>query len=294
MSARAIGTATVSFGLVSVPVKLYSAGDTTAALSFNWIHKECGSRLKQQYICARDGVVVERDEMVKGYEFQRDQYVLFTPEELKALEEKANNTIDIVEFVPAEKVARVYVEKPYYLGPDKGGDRPYRLLSQAMRETGLSALGRYAARGKQYLVLLSPLGEGLVMEQLRYTHEVRSFSEVPVGAAEVRPKELELAVQLIRQIATDEFRPESYRDDVRDRIMELIQRKIEGEDITQAPTEAPPAQIIDLMEALKASLARASAAADEAPAPAAGRKPAKRASPAKEAAPKKRAAGGSR
>jgi DNA end-binding protein Ku len=292
MSARAIGTATVSFGLVSVPVKLYSAGDTTAALSFNWIHKDCGSRLKQQYICAQEGVVVERDSMVKGYEFQRDQYVLFTTEELKALEEKANNTIEIVEFVPADRVARVYVDKPYYLGPDKGGDRAYRLLSQAMRETGLSALGRYAARGKQYLVLLSPLGEGVVMEQLRYSHEVRSFSEVPIGAAEVKPKELDLAVQLIRQIAAEEFHPESYRDDVRERMLELIQRKIEGEDITQAPSEAPPAQIIDLMEALKASLARASEA-EESVSPASGRKSAKRASPAKKTATRKRAAGGS-
>ncbi|HSJ16404.1 MAG TPA: Ku protein [Longimicrobiales bacterium] len=290
MSARAIGTATVSFGLVSVPIKLYSAGDTTAALSFNWIHRECGSRLKQQYICAKEGVIVERDAMVKGYEFTRDQYVLFSPEELKALEEKANNTIEIVEFVPADRVDRVFVDKPYFLGPDKGGDRAYRLLSQAMRATGLSALGRYAARGKQYLVLLSPHEEGIIMEQLRYTHEVRSFGEVPLGEAEVKPKELELAVQLIRQIAADEFKPENYRDDVRDRVLELIQRKVEGEDITQAPAEAPQAQIIDLMEALKASLARSGAAEPEGTG---ARKAAKRASaPAKKAAPRKKAAGG--
>ncbi|NJD10972.1 MAG: Ku protein, partial [Gemmatimonadetes bacterium] len=207
---------------------------------------------------------------------------------------KADNTIEIVEFVPAAKVARVYVDRPYYLGPDRGGDRAYRLLSQAMRETGLSALGRYAARGKQYLVLLSPLGDGLVMEQLRYAHEVRSFEEVPIGAADVKPKELELAVQLIRQIASDEFHPESYRDDVRERIMELIRRKIDGEDITQAPVAAPPPQIIDLMQALKASLARAGAASEAVAPAAADRKSAKRASPEKKAAPKKRAAGGSR
>lgn len=293
MSARAIGTATVSFGLVSVPVKLYSAGDTTAAITFNWIHKDCGSRLKQQYVCAQEGVVVERDAMVKGYEFQRDQYVLFNPEELKALEEKANNTVEIVEFVPADRVDRVYVDKPYYLGPDKGGDRAYRLLSQAMRETGLSALGRYAARGKQYLVLLSPLGEGIVMEQLRYTHEVRSFEEVPLGDADIKPKELELAVQLIKQIATDEFHPENYKDDVRERVLELIQRKVEGEDITQAPVEAPQVQIIDLMEALKASLAKAGGSADAETSPA--RKSAKRAAaPEKKAPTKKRAAGGSK
>jgi DNA end-binding protein Ku len=292
MSARAIGTATVSFGLVSVPVKLFSTGDTTAAVSFNWIHRDCGSRLKQQYICAREGTIVEKDDMVKGYEFARDQYVLFTGEELKALEQKADNTIEIVEFVPFEKVDRVYVDKPYYLGPDKGGDRAYRLLGAAMRATGLSALGRYAARGKQYLVLLTPQDDGILMEQLRYAHEVRSFADVPIGSAEVKPKELELAVQLIRQIATDEFKPDAYQDEVRNRVLELIQRKIEGEDITEAPAEAPQTQIIDLMEALKASLARSGGASsgDEESA----RKPAKSAASEKGAkrAPRKRAAGG--
>jgi len=286
MSARAIGTATVSFGLVSVPVKLYSTGDTTAAVSFNWIHRDCGSRLKQQYICAKDGTVVEKDDMVKGYEFARDQYVLFTTDELKALEQKADNTIDIAEFVPYDKVDRVYVDKPYYLGPDKGGDRAYRLLGAAMRATGLSALGRYAARGKQYLVLLSPLDDGILMEQLRYAHEVRSMEDVPIGSAEVKDRELDLAVQLIRQIATDEFNPQAYRDEVRERVQELIQRKIEGEDITEAPTEAPQTQIIDLMEALKASLSRSEGARDDE-----ARKPSQRAAAAKKA-PKKRAAGG--
>ena len=290
MSARAIGTATVSFGLVSVPVKLYSTGDTTAAVSFNWIHKDCGSRLKQQYICATEGTVVEKNDMVKGYEFAREQYVLFSTEELKALEQKADNTIEIVEFVPFEKVDRVYVDKPYYLGPDKGGDRAYRLLGAAMRATGLSALGRYAARGKQYLVLLTPQDDGILMEQLRYSHEVRSFADVPIGSAEVKEKELELAVQLIRQIATDDFKPDAYRDEVRERVLELIQRKIEGEDITESPVEAPQTQIIDLMEALKASLARSGGASEET----SSRKPAKRATPEKAAkrAPKKRAAGG--
>jgi DNA end-binding protein Ku len=291
MSARAIGTATVSFGLVSVPIKLYSTGDTTAAVSFNWIHKDCGSRLKQQYICAREGTVVEKGDMVKGYEFARDQYVLFNTDELKALEQKADNTIEIVEFVPFDKVDRVYVDKPYYLGPDKGGDRAYRLLGAAMRATGLSALGRYAARGKQYLVLLTPQEEGIVMEQLRYSHEVRSFEDVPIGSAEVKDKELELAVQLIRQIATDEFKPESYRDEVRERVLELIQKKIEGEDITEAPVEAPQTQIIDLMEALKASLARSGESDED---QMTGRKAAKSAASAKTArrAPRKKAAGG--
>jgi DNA end-binding protein Ku len=291
MSARAIGTATVSFGLVSVPVKMYSTGDTTAAVSFNWIHRDCGSRLKQQYVCAREGTVVEKGDMVKGYEFARDQYVLFTTDELKTLEQKADSTIEIVEFVPFEKVDRVYVDKPYYLGPDKGGDRAYRLLGAAMRATGLSALGRYAARGKQYLVLLTPQADGILMEQLRYSHEVRSFEDVPIGSAEVKEKELELAVQLIRQIATEEFRPEAYRDEVRDRVLELIQRKIEGEDITEAPVEAPQTQIIDLMEALKASLARSESGSEEEPK--SGRKGAKSAAgKTTRRAARKKAAGG--
>ena len=289
MSARAIGSATISFGLVSVPCKVYSAGDSTAAVSFNWIHKDCGSRLKQQYICAREGTVVEKDDMVKGYEFAKDQYVLFTTEELKALDQKADSTIEIVEFVPADQVEKVYLDKVVYLGPDKGGDRAYRLLSAAMRETGLSALGRYAARGKQYLVLLSPMKDGIVMEQLRYAHEVRTFDEVPIGEAEVKDQELKLAIQLIDQIRSEQFEPGKYQDEVRERQLELIQRKIEGEDITAAPVEAPQAQIIDLMAALKASLARQEQASD-----ADARKPAQRAASksAAKKATKRKASGG--
>ena len=256
MSARAIGTANISFGLVSVPVKLFSAADYSAGVSFNWIHKDCGSRLKQQYICAQDNQKVERDEMIKGYEFAKGQYVTFTPEELKALEERGDGSIEIVEFVPADKVDRVYIDKPYYLGPDKGGDRAYRLLGEAMRRTGLSALGRYAARGKQYLVLLSPWRNGMILEQLHYAHEVRTMDDVPIPTGDVKEQELKLAISLIEQLKSDEFKPDQYKDDVRERVLELIEKKIQGEDITEAPDEAPKTQIIDLMEALKASLSK--------------------------------------
>ena len=277
MPARAIGTANISFGLVSVPVKLFSAADYSAGVSFNWIHKNCGSRLKQQYICARDGEKVERDDMIKGYEFAKDKYVTFTPDELKALEERGDGSIDIVEFVPADKVERVYLDKPYYLGPDKGGDRAYRLLAEAMRRTKLSALGRYAARGKQYLVLLSPMRNGMVMEQLHYAHEVRTMDEVPIPSGEVKDQELKLAVNLIEQLKNEEFRPDQYKDDVRERVLELIQRKVEGEDITESVEEAPKTQIIDLMEALKASLARTPTEPEEAADGSEERKGAKRA-----------------
>jgi len=280
MPARALGSATVSFGLVSIPVKLYSATESAAAITFNWLHAKCGSRLKQQYVCPTDNETVARGDMVKGYEFAKDRYVTFTPEELKAIEEESTQTIEITEFVPLAKIDPIYFDKPYYLGPDKGGDKAYRLLAAAMEETGRAALGRYAARGKQYLVLLRPLGEGLVLQQLHYADEVRSLSDVPMAAAEVKEAELKLAVQLVDQISSEAFRPEAYEDDVRKRVRDLIQRKVDGQQIS-APAQpaGQGARIIDLMEALKASLA----AKPVAPAPrvsaaeaGGGRRPAKR------------------
>src|SRR2546427_8796460 len=256
MSAHSIGSATISFGRVSVPVKMFSTGESSAAISFNWLHKKDGARLKQQYVCSKDGEKVEKDDMVKGYEFSKGQYVIFTPEELKALEEKASGAIDIAEFLPAEQVDRLYQDRCYFLGPDKGGERAYTLLGQALKQTGRVALGQYAARGKQYLVLVRPLRDGLVMEQLRYADEVRSIAEVPIPKTEVKKPELTLAVQLIEQAASEAFRPEAYADNVRKRVLEQIQRKVEGQEITEEPTEAPKTQIIDLMAALKASLAK--------------------------------------
>ena len=273
MSARPIGSATIAFGLVSVPIKLYSTGESSAAVSFNWLHKKDGSRLKQQYVCSQDGEKVEKDDMVKGYEFSKGQYVTFTPEELKALDEKGNGAIDIGEFVPAHLVDRLWLEKAYFLGPDKGGERAYRLLAAALRETKRAALGQFASRGKQYLVLIRPLEDGLVMEQLHYADEIRSIKDVDLPEGELKKGELGLAVQLIEQGATDKFEPEKYEDTVKKRVLESIQLKVEGHEITSEPAAAPETQIIDLMEALKQSLAKggtSSEAAEE-------RKPAKRA-----------------
>ena len=256
MPARSIASATISFGLVSVPVGLYSSSESSATFSFNMIHKKCGTRLKQQYICPKDNEVVERDDIAKGYEFAKGQYVLFSPEELKALDEKATNTIDISEFVPLAKVDRIYLDRTYYLGPDKGGERAYKLLTEALEKTGRAAIGQYSARGKQYLVLIRPMNGVLAMEQLHYAGELRSAADVPVPEVKLKPTELTLAEQLIEQSATDEFKPEAYHDQVRDRVLEAIQQKVEGEEITAEPQEAPQAKIIDLMEALKASLAK--------------------------------------
>lgn len=270
---------------------MFSAAENSGSVSFNWIHKGCGSRLKQQYICARDGTKVEREDMIKGYEFAKDQYVLFNPDELKALEEVGTNTIEIMEFVPASKVQRIYIDRPYYLAPGKGGDRAYRLLREAMRETQLSAIGRYAARGKQYLVMLSPMEDAIMLEYLHYADEVRPLSEIPIPSGDIKDNELKLAVNLVQQLATDEFRPEQYKDDVHERVLELITKKIEGEDITHAaPEEAPATQIIDLMAALKASLERSDARSADEDEDAAERKGPKRAAaekPARKAARKK-------
>jgi DNA end-binding protein Ku len=259
MPARALSTATISFGLVSIPVKLYSAAESKSALAFNQIHKKDGSRIKQQLVSARTGEVVPREEIVKGYEFAKDQYVLFEPEELKALEAAATHTIDIVEFLKSEQIERRYLDKVYYLGTDKGGARAYKLLAQVLVDTGRVALGKYAARGKQYLVMVRPMENGLVMEQLHYPDELRSFSEVPIEDATVKPAELKLATQLVEQAASDDFKPENYKDEVRERMLALIERKVEGEDITLAPTAEPEHKIIDIMEALKASLAAGAA-----------------------------------
>ena len=287
MSAHAIGSATLSFGLVSVPVKMFSAGESASAISFNWLHKKDGARLKQQYVCSKDGEKVEKDEMVKGYEFTKGQYVIFTPAELKALEERATGAIDITEFVPAPQVDRLFLEKSYFLGPDKGGERAYRLLAEALKQTGRVAVGQYAARGKQYLISVRPMGDGLVMEQLRYNNEIRSIAEVPIPKADVKKPELQLAVQLIEQAGSPAFRPEAYEDNVRKRVLEQIQQKVEGHEITEEPLEAPKTQVIDLMEALKASL--------KGRGPGGERKPAKRVesrrTKAAEAAPKRKVGG---
>jgi DNA end-binding protein Ku len=279
MAARSIGTLTVSFGLVSIPVKLYSATEASRGIHFNFLHKGCGSRLKQQYLCIKEEVVVPREEMVKGYEFAKDQYVMFTPDELKALEEAGTHTAEITEFVPIDSVDPVYFDKAYYLAPDKGGAKPYALLAKALRESGRCALGRWAARGKQYIVMIRPVadegGDGLVMQQLLYAGEVRPIKDLDIPKTDVKAAELKLAQQLIDQQASEAFDPAAYTDEVRARVEAAVQKKVEGEEITLA--EAPEgggAQVIDLMEALRASLEKKPAAPAKARET---RKPAKRA-----------------
>jgi len=302
MAPRSIASLTVSFGLVSIPVKLFSATEASHAISFNLLHKECGSRLKQQYLCVKDEVPVPREDMVKGYEFAKDQYVMFSPEELKAMEEAGTHSAEIAEFVPIASIDPVYFDKAYYLAPDKGGAKPYALFARALRESKRCAIGRWAARGKQYIVMIRPVEDGLVMQQLLYAGEVRSIKEIDIPKGEVKDAELKLAQQLIEQQSSDKFDPGPYVDDVRTRIEAAVQKKVEGQEITMAEEPVGGAQVIDLMEALRASLEKkgpakaralqpAEAPAAQAPAPvASARKPPKRAQesevPAKKAAKK--------
>src|SRR3954467_12064959 len=260
MAARSIASLTVSFGLVSIPVRLFSATEASRAISFNLLHKACGSRLKQQYFCVKEEVPVGREDMVKGYEFTKDQYVMFSPEELKAMEEVGTHTADITEFVPIDSIDPVYFDKAYYLAPDKGGAKPYALLAKALRESNRCAVGRWAARGKQYIVMIRPVEQGLVMQQLLYGSEVRSMKDIDIPPTEVKDAELKLAQQLIEQQASDTFDPGAYTDDVRARIDAAVQKKVEGQEITMSQAPEATAQVIALREALRESLDKKSPA----------------------------------
>jgi DNA end-binding protein Ku len=255
MPARSIGSGTISFGLVSIPVRLYVATHSEQ-LSFNMLHASCGSRIRQQLVCPKDERPVERGEIVKGYEFAKDRYVTFTDDELRALEAEASRAIDIREFVPLEKVDPIFFENAHYLGPDKGAEKAYRLLAQAMRDTGRVALAQFVARGKEHLVLIRPYADGLVMHYLYHADEVRRFDEIDRGGEPaVRAGEVELARKLIEQLSADAFRPEQFSDEYRQRLEAAVQRKIAGEEVTAAAPPRARAEVIDLMEALKQSLA---------------------------------------
>jgi len=255
MAPRAIASGTISFGLVSVPVKMFS-GTQSKSLSFNLLHAKDNSRLRQQYICQTCGEVVERDQMARGYEYAKDQYAVLGAEELKALDSQSDQSIEIEEFVPIDSIDPIYFEKTYLLGPDKGGNKAYRLLREAMAKAGKGAVAKFSTRGREQLVLLREAQGGLMLHALYYADEVRDFSEIERGD-EVTPKpgEIDLAVQLIEQLGTQAFDAAKYKDEYRDRAMALIEQKVAGQEITVGPARTPKGQIIDLMEALKQSLA---------------------------------------
>jgi DNA end-binding protein Ku len=263
--ARSIASLTISFGLVAIPVKLYSATVSSERISFNLLRQKDGSRVKQQYVAVNDGKIVERSEMVKGYEFAKDQYVMFSPEELKELEDSTSHAIDIGQFVPLESVDPVYFDGTYYLAPDKGGAKPYTLLATALRKARQCAVGRWISRGKEHIVVIRPIGDGLALHQLHFQAEVRDLKDLGVEAAPVSEPELKLAQQLIDHLAAKRFDPNEYADEHKARVQAAIQKKVEGKEVSlaEAPVSAKSGNVIDLMEALRASIdARGSKAGD--------------------------------
>jgi len=281
---HALGSGTISFGLVSIPIKLYTSA-SSQSVAYNLLHAKCGSRVRQQYVCPLDNEVVERGDLVKGFEFAKDQYVRVTDAELKALEGEASKIIDIAEFVPLDRVDPIYFEKTYYLGPDKGGEKAYRLLAEAMAKSDRVALAKFVMRGKETLVLIRAAQGGLMLHTMYFADEVRDFGEIDKGAsAKVREGELELAVKLLGELANDAFEPERYTDEYRQRVLDLVQTKVEGKEVVAAAPRAERGHVIDLMEALKTSLAERAASPKKPPAkmvskrpePAPARKAAKR------------------
>ncbi len=256
MPAHSIGSGTISFGLVSIPIKLYTAAGG-GGVSFNLLHAKCGNRIKQQQVCPVCNEVVDRAGLVKGYEFTKEQYVRFTDEELKSLEGEASKIIDIAEFVPLPQVDPIYFEKTYYLGPDKGGEKAYRLLADAMAKTDRVAVAKFVMRGKESLVLIRPAQTGLMLHTMYFADEVRDFGEIEKGqSAKIKEGELELALRLIDELSNGEFKPDQYQDDYRLRVLDMVNLKVEGKEVTAVGPQVQRAQVIDLMEALKESLAK--------------------------------------
>jgi DNA end-binding protein Ku len=288
MAPHSLGSGTISFGLVSIPIRLYTAASSANA-SFNLLHAKCGSRIKQQTFCPVCNEVVERAALVRGYEFAKDQYVRVADEELKALEGEASKIIDIAEFVPLQSVDPIYFEKTYYLGPDKGGDKAYRLLTDAMEKGGRVALAKFVMRGKESLVLIRPAQGGLMLHTMYFADEVRDFGEIDRGqSAKIKTGELELALQLIDGLANDAFHPEQYQDEYRHRVLDLVNQKVEGKEVTVASPQVQRAQVIDLMDALKESLAKRVASGEKRPLAKAKRAEPSAPAPAKKAQAAKR------
>jgi DNA end-binding protein Ku len=255
MASRPIANGNISFGLVSIPVKLFSA-TRSKSVSFNLLHAKDLSRIQQKIYCPVDDAIVDRSELVRGYEVEKGRYVTFTDEELKQLEARDDHTIEITEFLPLAEVDPVYFEESYYLGSETGAAKAYRLLADAMAQSGRVALGRFIMRGKEHIVLLRPYDKGLMLHTIYYADEVRSSDEVDRATHEpVKEAELSLATRLIDELTEKKFDASKYHDTYRERVVEVAQQKVAGEEVSEvAPTEPRRGQVIDLMQALKASL----------------------------------------
>ena len=280
MASRPVGSGNISFGLVSIPVKLFSA-TRPRTVSFNLLHAKDLSRIQQKIYCPADDAIIDRSELVRGFEIEKGRYVTFTDDELKAMEAHNEHSIEITEFLPVEEIDPLYFEEAYYLGAETNAAKAYRLLAAAMGESKRVALGRFTMRGKEHIVMLRPFGKGLMLHTIYYADEVRPAEDVDQATHEaVKEAELTLAKRLIEELTQKTFDPSKYHDQYRERVTEAAQRKVVGQEVTEAAAQPRRGQVIDLMAALKASLekrggdaAAPEAAAAEGEAAAAGDRP---------------------
>lgn len=270
MALRPLRTATITFGLVSIPVKFYTA-TSSEDISFNLLHEPCGTRVNRKYWCGEHASVVESSELVRGFQVSRGSYVTFTDEELQALESGEDRALEITEFVALDEIDPIFFEKAYFLGPSAGGSKTYQLLAAAMRKQGKVALARWIANSREHLVVLRPFRNGLVLHTMFYADEVRDFGALEIEEAEVREKELKLAEMLIEELSEEAFDPLRYKDEYRQRVLDKIEAKTKGAQIvSESREESRTGEVVDIMEALRRSLEGARPS---------GRKPAARSTP---------------
>ena len=279
MALRPLRTATITFGLVNIPVRFYTA-TKSEDVHFNLLHQECGSRVARKWWCPQHDREITYDEMVRGYAIAKNRYVTFSADEIEALESDDNRALEITEFVDLDQVDPVFFERAYYLGPAPGGSKTYRLLAEAMKKQNKVAVARWVSGGREHLVLLRPYEDGLVLHTMFYADEVRDFGAIEVDEAQVRDKEIALAEMLINELTAEKFDPLAYKDEYRERLMDRIRAKSEGEAIVTAgaPDEERAAEVVDIMEALRRSLEGGAAKPKRAPAK---RAPARAAKPAR-------------
>ena len=268
----------LTFGLVSFPVRLYSAA-RSESISFNQLHKHDGSRIKQVIYCQAEDKPIPRSEIVKGYEYEKDRYVVIEDEEIKKVAPPSAKVMEILEFVENSQVEPIYLETSYYMAPDEAGEKPYALLFEALKQTGRVGVAKIAMHNREHIVILRPGKNGVLMHTMYFAHEIRSVDEFRTDSSLVKEKELALAANLVEALAAD-FEPDKYKDSYRDNLLKMIESKKQGEEVVATP-EPQHAKVVDIMEALKASLA---AAGKKPPKSAASEEPAEAERPARKRA----------
>lgn len=254
MALRPLRSATITFGLVSIPVRFYTA-TRQEDISFNLLHASCGTRVNRKYWCAEHEEFVSNDELIRGYQISKGRYVTFTDEEIEALHTDDNRALDITEFLDLKQIDPIFFERAYFLGPGEGGNKTYRLLSAAMKKQQKVALARWVSGGREHLVILRPFENGIILHTMYYADEVRDFGAIDIPSDTVKEKELKLAEMLVDELTEKKFNPMQYKDEYRQRLLDRIEAKSRGQEIVvQEEEQEQVGEVIDIMEALQRSL----------------------------------------